>query len=161
MCKVGYHYYSRSHPLPIKYFPLPSQSRDSKRFCFPSRGIPVTRGIPEKMSASNTHTHTHTHIHTYTHRAANTHTVNTQPEQWEAIHAAASGSSWGFGALLKGTSVGVSKVERALDVHSLHLQFLPARDSNSQPFNYESDSLTIIGHDLPTLCSIIHIYVFI
>ncbi len=53
------------------------------------------------------------------------------------------GSSWGFGALLKGTSVMVLKVERVLDIHSPHLQFLPARDSNSQPFDYESDSLTI------------------
>ncbi len=52
-------------------------------------------------------------------------------------------SSWGFGALLKGTSVVVLRVERALYIHSPHLQFLPARDSNSQPFNYESDSLTI------------------
>ncbi len=84
------------------------------------------------------------------------------------------GSSWGFGALLKGTSVVVLRVERALALlkdtsvvvlrveralallkdtsvvvlrveralvsHSPHLQFLPARDSNSQPFDYESDS---------------------
>ncbi len=53
------------------------------------------------------------------------------------------GSSWGFGALLKGTSVVVLRVERALVIHSPHLQSLPARDSNSQPFDYESDSLTI------------------
>ncbi len=53
------------------------------------------------------------------------------------------GSSWGFGALLKGTSVVVLRVERALVIHSPHLQFLPARDSNSQPLGYESDSLTI------------------
>ncbi len=53
------------------------------------------------------------------------------------------GSSWGFGALLKGTSVVVLKVERAMYIHSPHLQFLPARDSNSQPLGYETDSLTI------------------
>ncbi len=53
------------------------------------------------------------------------------------------GSSWGFGALLKGTSVVVLRVERALYIHSPHLQSLPARDSNSQPLGYESDSLTI------------------
>ncbi len=41
------------------------------------------------------------------------------------------------------TSVVVLKVERALYIHSPHLQFLPARDSNSQPLDYESDSLTI------------------
>ncbi len=51
------------------------------------------------------------------------------------------GSSWGFGALLKGTSVVVLRVERA--PHSLNLQFLQARDSNSQPLGYKSDSLTI------------------
>ncbi len=53
------------------------------------------------------------------------------------------GSSWGFGALLNGTSVMVLRVERALYIHSPHLQFLPAQDSYSQPFDYESDSLTI------------------
>ncbi len=53
------------------------------------------------------------------------------------------GSSWGFGALLKGTSVMVLRVERALYIHSPHLQSLPARDLNSQPLGYESDSLTI------------------
>ncbi len=53
------------------------------------------------------------------------------------------GSSWGFGALLKSTSVVVLMVKRALYIHSLHLQSLPARDSNSQPFDYESESLTI------------------
>ncbi len=53
------------------------------------------------------------------------------------------GSSWGFGALLKDTSVVVLRVERVLYIHSLHLQFLPAQDSNSQPFDCESDSLTI------------------
>ncbi len=53
------------------------------------------------------------------------------------------GSSWGFGALLKGTSVVVLRVKRALDIHSPHLQSLPARDSNPQTLDYESDSLTI------------------
>ncbi len=52
-------------------------------------------------------------------------------------------SSWGFGALLKGTSVVVLKVERALYIHSPHLQSLPARDLNLQPFDYESDSLLL------------------
>ncbi len=51
------------------------------------------------------------------------------------------GSSWGF--LLKGTSVVLLRVERTLYIHSPHLQFLPGRDSNSQPLNYEYDSLTI------------------
>ncbi len=42
-----------------------------------------------------------------THTAVNTHTVNTHPEQWAAIYAAAL-------ALLKGTSVVVLRVEREL-----------------------------------------------
>ncbi len=40
----------------------------------------------------------------HTHSSEHTHTVNTHPEQWAAIYAVAPGSSWGFGALLKGTS---------------------------------------------------------
>ncbi len=79
----------------------------------------------------------------HTHSSEHTHTVNTHPEQWAAIYAARPGSSWGFGALLKGTSVVVLRVERVLYIHSPHLQFLSARDSNSQPLDYESDSLTI------------------
>ncbi len=65
-------------------------------------------------------------VHTHTHTA---------------IYAAA--LCWGFGSLLKGTSVVVLKVERALYIHSPHLQFPPARDSNSQPLDYKSNSLTI------------------
>ncbi len=64
-----------------------------------------------------------THTHTHTHRPwPHTHTVNTHPEQWAAIYAVAPGSSCRFGALLKGTSVVVLKVERTLLIHSLHLQ---------------------------------------
>ncbi len=57
------------------------------------------------------------------------------------------GSSWGFCALLKGlTSVVVLKVKRALHIHSPHLQFLPARDSNPQP-RFTSPTLYPLGHD--------------
>ncbi len=67
---------------------------------------------------------THTAVNTHTHRE---HTRSSgQPFMLRLP-----GSSWGFGALLKGTLVVV------------FLQFLPTRDSNSQPFDYESDSLTI------------------
>ncbi len=45
-----------------------------------------------------------------------------------------------FASPVKGTSVVVLKVERVLDIHSPHLQFLPARDSNPQPLGYEPDS---------------------
>ncbi len=51
------------------------------------------------------------------------------------------GSSWGFGALLKGlTSVVVLRVERALDI-----AIKPCRpwDSNLRPLVYKSDSLSI------------------
>ncbi len=77
----------------------------------------------------------------------NTHTaVNTHPEQWAAIYAAAPGSSWGIGAVLKGlTSVVVLKVERE------RWTFTPPtynscrpRDSNLQPLDYESNPLTIM-----------------
>ncbi len=52
------------------------------------------------------------------------------------------GSSWGFGAFAQGhLSRGIEGGEST--VHSLHLQFRPAWDSNSQPLGYESDSLTI------------------
>ncbi len=55
------------------------------------------------------------------------------------------GSSWGFGALLKGlTSVVVSKVERTLFVHSPHQQFL----SDPQP-QVTSPTLYPLGHDCP------------
>ncbi len=53
------------------------------------------------------------------------------------------GSSWGFSVLLKGTSVGVWRGERALDIHPSHLQSPPARDSNPRHLDYKSDSLSI------------------
>ncbi len=80
----------------------------------------------------------------HTHSSEHTHTVNTHPEQWAAIYAAVPGEQLEVRCLAqKGTSVVVLRVERALYIHSPHLQFLPARDSNSQPLDYESDSLTI------------------
>ncbi len=84
-------------------------------------------------------THTAVNTHTpWTHTAVNTHTPWTHTRS-----SGQPGNSWGFGVLLKTTSVVVLRVKRALYIHSLHLQFLPARYSNSQPFDYESDSLTI------------------
>ncbi len=69
--------------------------------------------------------------------------MNTYPEQWAAIYAAAPGEQLGVQCLAQGhLSRGIEGGESA--VHSLpHLQFLPAWDSNSQPFDYESESLTI------------------
>ncbi len=79
----------------------------------------------------------------HTHSSKHTHTVNTHPEQW-AVNAAALGSIRGFGALLKGSSVMVLRVERVLYINQPPPpQFLPDRDSNSLPLDYEGDSLTI------------------
>ncbi len=95
-----------------------------------------TPGPVDTHTEQWTHTHleqwtyTHTHTHTHTHpRSSGLPVMLRHP-----------GSSWGFGVLLKGTSVVVLRVERALDIHSPHLQSLPDRDSNSQPLDYESDS---------------------
>ncbi len=80
-----------------------------------------------------------------THSSENTHTVNTHPEQWADIYAAAPGEQ----CLVQGQlSRGIEGGESA--GHSLpHLQFLPDRDSNSQPFDYESNSPTIRQRPLP------------
>ncbi len=52
------------------------------------------------------------------------------------------GSSWGFSALLQGTSSWYWGWRECSTFTSPH-QFLPAWDSNSQPLDYESDSLII------------------
>ncbi len=74
---------------------------------------------------SKVHTHSSEHTHTHTHRE------HTPGAVWSP------GSSWGFGALLKGTSV-VYGGESA--VHSYN-SCRP--ETRSQPLDYESDSLTI------------------
>ncbi len=79
-------------------------------------------------------------VHTYSNE--HTHTVNTHPEQCIAV-----GSHLCCGARgAVGGSVPCSRHwgwrERCTFTPS-HLQSLPARDSNSQPLDYESDSLTI------------------
>ncbi len=101
-----------------------------------------TRNLCSAFNPSKVHTHSSEHTHT--------HTPLTHTQQWTHTRSSGQpfmlrrpGSIWGFGALLKGTSVVVLKVERVLYIHSPHLQFLPVRDSNSQPLDYESDSLTI------------------
>ncbi len=78
----------------------------------------------------------------HTHSSEHTHTVNTHLEQWAAIYAAAPGEQLGLGVLLKGISVVVLK-ERALYIHSPTYNSCRTWDSNSQPLDYESDSLTI------------------
>ncbi len=79
---------------------------------------------------------------THTQQWTHTHREHTQ-SSGQSFMLRRPGSSWGFSALLKGTSVVLLKEDRALYIHSPHLQLLPARDSNSQPLDYESASLTI------------------
>ncbi len=62
------------------------------------------------------HTHTHTHTHTPW--------TNTR-SSGQSFMLRCPWSSWGFGALLKGTSVVVLRVERVLYIHFPQLQFLP------------------------------------
>ncbi len=98
-----------------------------------------------------THPSAHSHtVNTHTHRE-HTHTpwthTHTHPEQW-AVNACP-GSSWGFGVLLKGSSVVVLKVEREHCTFTPHTNN-PCRtwDSNPRPSCYKSDSLSL-GHDYP------------
>ncbi len=89
----------------------------------------------------------------YTHRSEHTHTMNTHLEQWAAIYAAVPGEQLGVRCLAQGHLSLVLRVKRALYIHSPHLQFLPAWDSNPQPLDYESDSLTIRPR-LPLVCGV-------
>ncbi len=89
--------------------------------------------VPAKWINVNARTQKWTHKHT----------IIAHPEQWAAINAAAPGEQLGVWCLARGHLVVVLKVERALYIHSPHKQSLPDRDSNSQPFDYESDSLTL------------------
>ncbi len=71
-----------------------------------------------------------------------THT-HTHQEQVAVIYAAAPREQLGVRCLPQGNLSMVLKMEKALYIHSPHLQFLTARDSNLQPLDYESDALTI------------------
>ncbi len=79
------------------------------------------------IQSARAHTHRHTH-------------TRSSGQPFMLRHP---GSSWGFGVLLKGTSVVVLRVERALCIHSPTYNSCRTWDSNSQPLGYESDSLTI------------------
>ncbi len=73
------------------------------------------------------------------------------PEAVSSIYAVASGEQLGVRCLAQGhLSRGIEGGESA--VHSLppHRQSLPDRDSNSQPLDYESDSLPL-GHNFPLI----------
>ncbi len=94
-----------------------------------------TQNLCSAFNPSKVHTHSSEHTHTHTRSSG-------QPFMQRL------GNSWGFGGLLKSTSVVVLRVERALYIHSPHLQFLPDRDSNSQPFDW----LSTIRPRLPQIC---------
>ncbi len=87
--------------------------------------------------------------------------LSAHTQQWTHTHTWSSGQSfmlrhpgsiWGFGALLKGASVVVLRVKRALYIHSPHLQSPQAPDSNPQPLDYKSDSVTIRPWLPPSIC---------
>ncbi len=79
-----------------------------------------------------------------THTAVNTHTVNTHPEQWAAIYAAAPGEQLGVWCLAQGhLSRGIEGGESAFKFTPPTYNSCRTWDSNSQPLDYESDSLTI------------------
>ncbi len=81
----------------------------------------------------------------HTHSSEHTHTPWTQTwSSGQLFMLQHPGSSWGFGVLLKGTSVVILRRREHWTFTPPHLQFLLTRDSNSQPF----DSLPL-GHDFP------------
>ncbi len=91
---------------------------------------------------------THMALNTDTH----THREHTPGVMDSHLYAAVPGEQLGVRCLAQGhLSHGIECGEIA--VHSLpHLKFLPTQDSNSQPFTYESDSLTNrprLPHNLP------------
>ncbi len=90
-----------------------------------------TRNYCSAFIPSKVHTHIHTHRE---------HTSGSgQPFMLRSP-----GSSWGFSALLKGTSVVVLRVENAPVIHSPHRQSLPVLKLEPATFlAYKSYSLTI------------------
>ncbi len=89
-------------------------------------------------------THTQNLCSAFTHPKCTQTAVNTHTEQWAAIYAAAPGEQLGVLCLAQGhLSRGIEGGKNAVHSPPPHLQYLPARESNSQPFDYESDSLPI------------------
>ncbi len=79
------------------------------------RGFPTTY-ISDIRPSMVTHIQNLSHLKC-THTAVNTHTPWTHTRSSGQSFMLRPGSSWGFGALLKGTSVMVSRLERALYIH--------------------------------------------
>ncbi len=77
---------------------------------------------------------------THTQQWTQTHTMSTHPEQWAAFYAATPGEQLRVRCLAQGhISRGIEDGESA-GYSFPPLQFLLARDSNLQPFDYKSDS---------------------
>ncbi len=89
-----------------------------------------TQNLCSAFKLSKVHTHSSEHTHTHTHTVGS------------LFLCCSARGAVGGSVLAQGHFVVVLKVERELNIHSPHLQFLSDRDSNSQPIDYESDSLT-------------------
>ncbi len=93
---------------------------------------------PSKWTHTAVNTHTHT-LWTHTH----THCEHTPGAVGSHLCCGTRGAVGGSVPCSRASRHGIEGGERALYIHSPHLQFLPVRDSNSQPFDYESDSLQL------------------
>ncbi len=90
-----------------------------------------TLNLCSAFNPSEVHTHSSEHTHTpWTHNRS-----SGQPFMLRRP-----GSSWGIGALLKGTSVVVLRAERALYIHSPHLQFTYKRSTGC----HSKDLMTVL-----------------
>ncbi len=89
---------------------------------------PIFRFCALHLPIQSAHTQQWTHTHTHTH---------TQPKQWAAIHAVVTGEQGSVPSRSSQSWYWGWRERSPLP------QSLPDRDSNSQPFNYESKSLTI------------------
>ncbi len=96
-----------------------------------------TRNLCSAFNPSKVHTHSSKRTHTHTHTRQRL------------------GSSWGFDALLKVTSVVVLKVEESA-VYSLPPLTIPARhETQTRNLWVMSPTLKTLGHDFPTVKSFI------
>ncbi len=87
-----------------------------------------------------------------TYPSANTHTMNTHPEQWATIYAAALGEQLGVRCLAQGhLSRGIEGGRERCTFTPLIFNSCRSWDSDSQPLGYKSDSLTIRPR-LPLFC---------
>ncbi len=91
-----------------------------------------TRNSCSTFNPSKVRTHTHAHAHTHTRSSGH------------PFYAAAPGEQLRVWCLAQGYLSRGIEVERALDIYSPHLQFLPARDSNLQPLVHDQMTQSIL-----------------